>query len=161
MEGENLDAVHWALARALKRSRYGVLSLRGGQSPTWQSVSLAHLREIHRKKSTDCHVAALLAMTYFYSFATLPSPCQLPVSRCERIRKEGLPHTAAGPLFGLDRCASRCGAQRLLDLLQMPIFSALAISSSRNCGWAMEMMASERCQVDMPLRLTMPYSVTR
>lgn len=51
--------------------------------------------------------------------------------------------------------------QRLLLLFQMFIFSALAISSSRNCGWATEMMASAFCQVERPFKLTLPYSVTR
>ena len=48
----------------------------------------------------------------------------------------------------------------LLLRRQMPIFSALWISSSRKSGWAMEMMASARSQVDSPFRLTIPYSVT-
>ena len=35
-----------------------------------------------------------------------------------------------------------------------------AMSCSRKSGWAMEMMASARSQVDRPFRLIMPYSVT-
>ena len=52
-------------------------------------------------------------------------------------------------------------ANYLLLLRQMCIFSAWAISSSRNWGWAMPMRASARCQVDRPFMFTMPYSVTR
>ena len=48
----------------------------------------------------------------------------------------------------------------LLLLRQMCIFSASAMSCSRKSGWAMEMMASARSQVDRPFRLIMPYSVT-
>lgn len=43
----------------------------------------------------------------------------------------------------------------------MPIFSASLIRSSRNWGCAMEMILSARSQVFRPLRLIMPYSVTR
>ena len=39
--------------------------------------------------------------------------------------------------------------------------SAAAISSSRNWGWAMEMIASAFCQVESPFKFTLPYSVTR
>lgn len=53
-----------------------------------------------------------------------------------------------------------CTFQRLLDLIQMPCFSALAISSSRNMGWAMEISFSARSQVEQPTRFTPPYSVT-
>ena len=49
---------------------------------------------------------------------------------------------------------------RLLDFLQMCIASADLISSSRKSGCAMPIRASERSQVDMPFRFTMPYSVT-
>ena len=49
---------------------------------------------------------------------------------------------------------------RLLDLIQMPCFSALAISSSRNIGWAMEISFSARSQVEQPTKFTPPYSVT-
>ena len=49
---------------------------------------------------------------------------------------------------------------RLLDFLQMCIASADLISSSRKLGCAMPIRASERSQVDMPFRFTMPYSVT-
>ena len=49
---------------------------------------------------------------------------------------------------------------RLLDLIQMPCFWALAMSSSRNMGWAMEMSFSARSQVEQPTRFTPPYSVT-
>ena len=42
----------------------------------------------------------------------------------------------------------------------MCIFSAAAISSSRNWGWAMAMRPSARSQVDLPLALNLPYSVT-
>ena len=49
----------------------------------------------------------------------------------------------------------------LLERRQMCIFSASAISSSRNWGWAMLMMDSARCQVVMPFTFTLPYSVTR
>ena len=48
----------------------------------------------------------------------------------------------------------------LLLLRQMCIFSASAMSCSRKSGWAMEMRASARSQVDRPFRLIMPYSVT-
>ena len=48
----------------------------------------------------------------------------------------------------------------LLLLRQMCIVSASAMSCSRKSGWAMEMMASARSQVDRPFRLIMPYSVT-
>ena len=48
----------------------------------------------------------------------------------------------------------------LLLRRQMCIFSASAMSCSRKLGWAMEMMASARSQVDRPFRLIMPYSVT-
>ena len=49
---------------------------------------------------------------------------------------------------------------RLLDLIQMPCFCALAISSSRNMGCAMEMSFSARSQVEQPTKFTPPYSVT-
>ena len=52
------------------------------------------------------------------------------------------------------------GEYRLLDFLQMCIASADLISSSRKSGCAMPIRASERSQVDMPFRFTMPYSVT-
>ena len=50
--------------------------------------------------------------------------------------------------------------QRLLERIQIPCFSALAISSSRNMGWAMEISFSARSHVEQPTRLTPPYSVT-
>ena len=53
-----------------------------------------------------------------------------------------------------------CTFQRLLDLIQIPCFSALAIRSSRNMGWAMEISFSARSQVEQPTRFTPPYSVT-
>ncbi len=49
---------------------------------------------------------------------------------------------------------------RLLLARQIPIFCASLISSSRNCGWAMEISFSALCQVDNPFRFTFPYSVT-
>ena len=49
---------------------------------------------------------------------------------------------------------------RLLDLIQMPCFSALAMRSPRNMGWAMEISFSARSQVEQPTRFTPPYSVT-
>ena len=51
-------------------------------------------------------------------------------------------------------------AYRLLERRQMCIFSASAISSSRNWGWAMEIRPSARSQEDLPLTLNLPYSVT-
>ena len=42
----------------------------------------------------------------------------------------------------------------------MRIFSASAISSSRNWGWAKPIRPSARSQVDLPLTLNFPYSVT-
>jgi len=50
--------------------------------------------------------------------------------------------------------------QTRLPRRQMPIFSASRTRSSRKSGWAIEMIASALSQVDLPLRLTMPYSVT-
>ena len=49
---------------------------------------------------------------------------------------------------------------RLLERIQMPCFSALAISSSRKIGCAMLISFSARSQVEQPTRLTPPYSVT-
>lgn len=40
------------------------------------------------------------------------------------------------------------------------IFLACSVSSSRKSGWAIEVRAWARSHVDLPLRLTMPYSVT-
>ena len=40
-------------------------------------------------------------------------------------------------------------------------FSASLMRSSLNLGWAMLIMASALSRVDIPLRLTIPYSVTR
>ena len=48
----------------------------------------------------------------------------------------------------------------LLLRRQMCIFSASAMSCSRKSGCATAISASARSQVDRPLRLTMPYSVT-
>lgn len=48
----------------------------------------------------------------------------------------------------------------LLLLLQMFIFSASLISSSRKSGCAMEIRASALCHADKPFKLTLPYSVT-
>ena len=50
--------------------------------------------------------------------------------------------------------------QRLFERFQMCIFSASAISCSRKSGCAIEISASARYQLDLPLRLIMPYSVT-
>ena len=49
----------------------------------------------------------------------------------------------------------------LLERRQMWFFSASRINSSRNWGWATEIMASAFSQVERPFRFTMPYSVTR
>ena len=49
---------------------------------------------------------------------------------------------------------------RLLDRIQMPCFSAAAISSSRNAGCATEISFSARSQVLQPTKFTPPYSVT-
>ena len=49
---------------------------------------------------------------------------------------------------------------RLLERIQMPCFSALAMRSSRNMGWAMLTNFSARSQVEQPTRFTPPYSVT-
>lgn len=48
----------------------------------------------------------------------------------------------------------------LLERLQIFIFSASAINSSRKSGCAMEISASAFCQVDIPFTFTIPYSVT-
>ena len=53
------------------------------------------------------------------------------------------------------------GGYLWLERRQMPNAPAWRISSSRKSGWARPMMASARCQVERPLRLAMPYSVTR
>ena len=62
--------------------------------------------------------------------------------------------TTLGPPFCIKQQAY------LLLLRQMCIFSASAMSCSRKSGCATEISASARSQVDRPLRLTMPYSVT-
>lgn len=48
----------------------------------------------------------------------------------------------------------------LLDFLQIPCRSAARISSSWNCGAAMEIKASARSQTESPFMFTLPYSVT-
>ncbi len=48
----------------------------------------------------------------------------------------------------------------LLAGSQIFCFSAAFISSSLKSGWAMDTSASARSQVDLPARLTQPYSVT-
>ena len=55
---------------------------------------------------------------------------------------------------------SETPANYLFDRLQICIFSASAISSSRKSGWATEINASAFCQEESPLRFTIPYSVT-
>ena len=55
---------------------------------------------------------------------------------------------------------SLCSFYYLLLLLQICIFSASFISSSRKSGCATEIMASHFCQADRPFKFTLPYSVT-
>ena len=71
-----------------------------------------------------------------------------------RRARQGPVAAATGP------CNGKRGNYRLLDLRQMCIASAAAISSSRNWGAATEMRPSARSQVVLPLTLNMPCSVT-
>ena len=71
----------------------------------------------------------------------------------ERAR-QGPVAAATGP------CNGKRENYRLLDLRQMCIASAAAISSSRNWGAATEIRPSARSQVVLPLTLNMPCSVT-
>lgn len=58
------------------------------------------------------------------------------------------------------RYSALCARLYLLLLLQIFIFSASWISSSRKSGCATEIIASHFCHVDKPFKFTLPYSVT-
>src|SRR5450756_2257526 len=85
--------------------------------------------------------------------ASLLRDCSRNVCRCLPGRRNS--SGKAGRFQMSERC------QTDVFRRQIPSSLASAISSSLKSGWAIEIRASARCQLVMPLRLIIPYSVTR